>query len=382
MPKREDEYWAGTKEPRGRGLCPFCGSSNIYYNEYFKSWRCARCEKSFPSPSYGQGKGFGKEARWFGRTTAGERSSGEALIKDRRWKRASTYRILPSWLAVLLVIAVLGAIIGAAGYELGWFSKIPAPSNFDIVSEDRQITLSWTLNEDSDGVLIRFSTSNYPASSEDGTELYWGTGTSYVHSGLINGAAYYYTIWSVRDAEGTLLYSQSRHASGTPVWIGPDGESEVEDVFYQGGYVIGGDGHRIELINNPDAEDPTWDELRAFLAGDETDEQAYIPSSFVCADFAEVLHNNAEEEGLRAAYVLVDLQDHPEGHALNAFDTTDRGLVYIDDTGTVEYCPCSADKIVTVQVGEEYIPESIFPCQGWSSTWESLGMVADICIQW
>ena len=30
MPRREDEYWAGIKEPGGRGLCPFCGSSDIY----------------------------------------------------------------------------------------------------------------------------------------------------------------------------------------------------------------------------------------------------------------------------------------------------------------------------------------------------------------
>jgi ribosomal protein L37AE/L43A len=55
MPKREDEYWAEMKEPKGRGLCPFCGSSNIYYNKRYKSWRCGGCEKTFPSPSYGSG---------------------------------------------------------------------------------------------------------------------------------------------------------------------------------------------------------------------------------------------------------------------------------------------------------------------------------------
>jgi len=53
MPTREEEFAAGRKEERGRGLCPFCGSPKVYYNKLFKTWRCGRCEKSFPSPSYG-----------------------------------------------------------------------------------------------------------------------------------------------------------------------------------------------------------------------------------------------------------------------------------------------------------------------------------------
>lgn len=53
MPSREDERVAASREPRGRGLCPFCGSTNVYYNEYYKSWRCGMCERSFPAPSYG-----------------------------------------------------------------------------------------------------------------------------------------------------------------------------------------------------------------------------------------------------------------------------------------------------------------------------------------
>ena len=77
MPKREDEFWAGKKESEGRGLCPFCGASNISYNEAFKSWRCNRCEKSFPMPSYGQ------------RATEREERRGTGLktkYKRRRWK--------------------------------------------------------------------------------------------------------------------------------------------------------------------------------------------------------------------------------------------------------------------------------------------------------
>jgi ribosomal protein L37AE/L43A len=57
MPSREDEYSRQRNKPRGMALCPRCGSPNLSYNKMYKSWRCNRCEQSFPTPSYGaQGK--------------------------------------------------------------------------------------------------------------------------------------------------------------------------------------------------------------------------------------------------------------------------------------------------------------------------------------
>ncbi len=61
MPRREDEYSRQRKEPRGAGLCPMCGSPNLSYNKMYKSWRCNRCEHSFPTPSYGA---HGKPSWW------------------------------------------------------------------------------------------------------------------------------------------------------------------------------------------------------------------------------------------------------------------------------------------------------------------------------
>jgi hypothetical protein len=165
-------------------------------------------------------------------------------------------------------------------------------------------------------------------------------------------------------------------------WLGPHGESEIEVLN-----IVGADGHRITLVNNPDAMNPTWSELVSFLQHDKTDKQTYDYASFVCADFAEMLHNNAEAAGIMAAYVTVDLASSEVGHALNAFDTTDRGRVYIDDTGPLAFgseypSTCSADKIVTIEVGIEYIPESIFDCPGYSSTWESMGEVTAFQAYW
>ena len=50
------------------GLCPFCGSSNISRNPKYKTWRCNRCEKSFPVPSHGPG-GIPQKKSYKRRTT-------------------------------------------------------------------------------------------------------------------------------------------------------------------------------------------------------------------------------------------------------------------------------------------------------------------------
>ncbi|MEE8469921.1 MAG: hypothetical protein V3S51_01175, partial [Dehalococcoidia bacterium] len=89
----------------------------------------------------------------------------------------------------------------------------------------------------------------------------------------------------------------------------------------------------IQLVDNENAADPTWQELVAFLVSDETDKRPYVPGVYVCGGFAEDLHNNAEAAGIKASWVALDFEDDSVGHALNVFNTTDRGYVYIDSTG-------------------------------------------------
>jgi len=92
-------------------------------------------------------------------------------------------------------------------------------------------------------------------------------------------------------------------------------------------------GFQVVLENNPQATDPSWDQLKAFLEEDKTDERDYVLGDFVCGSFAQDVHNNAEKAGIRAAWVAIDLANKPIGHALNAFNTTDRGMVFTDSTG-------------------------------------------------
>jgi hypothetical protein len=134
-------------------------------------------------------------------------------------------------------------------------------------------------------------------------------------------------------------------------------------------------GQQVNLINNWDASDPTWQQLLSFLNADKTDSKDYSLISFPCGAFAEEVHNNAEAAGIRAAWVTLDFKDNSDGHALNAFMTTDKGLVYVDCTSSydsdIKYPPVlnvgtgqvierkpeslrSHDKIAYVAVGKEY----------------------------
>ena len=123
--------------------------------------------------------------------------------------------------------------------------------------------------------------------------------------------------------------------------------------------IAGADGSRIVLHNNMSAKDPSYEELKAFLKADLTDSIPYN-DSFVCSDCAEVVHNNAEAAGIRAAFVSVDFYERDKGHACNAFNTTDRGLIFVDCTAPSLYDLENNDAIVIMKTGEIYKLEGLF----------------------
>ena len=137
-------------------------------------------------------------------------------------------------------------------------------------------------------------------------------------------------------------------------------------------YLVSGSGRAIELYENPNAKNPIWEQLLSFLRTDNTDEMTYVTGSFVCVDFAEMLHNNAERAGIRCGLVVL----YPMKHACNAFETVDKGLVFIDCTGLTKYQtgPANEDTRVNVQLGADYIPRYIFSNQLGNTTWTLLSM--------
>ena len=101
----------------------------------------------------------------------------------------------------------------------------------------------------------------------------------------------------------------------------------------------------LERLEQSALVDIPWPELKEFLEQDDTDRLTYIESSFDCSGFAITLRDSAARCGIRCAYVEIEFFVE-SGHALNAFETTDRGLVYVDST--------EADQIAYVKLNEPY----------------------------
>ena len=116
------------------------------------------------------------------------------------------------------------------------------------------------------------------------------------------------------------------------------------DKGYDKGYEIGlgisskeGAATRVELHN------PTYRELKEFLARDKTDSNPFIRGEYVCFDFAADVNNNAEANGIRAAYVRIRSKEW--GHAVVAFETVDKGLIFIEP---------QSDNDVELVIGKPY----------------------------
>jgi hypothetical protein len=125
------------------------------------------------------------------------------------------------------------------------------------------------------------------------------------------------------------------------------GYARGQDAGYQIGVLAGvGTGY--------DLRDPTYSEMREFLKQDLTDHNTYIEEEYTCSDFAADVDNDAEQQGFRCALVQIKYPDE-KGHAIVAFNTVDRGLIFIEP----QY-----DKEVIVEVGQSYSKLNKFKSQG------------------
>jgi len=125
-----------------------------------------------------------------------------------------------------------------------------------------------------------------------------------------------------------------------------------------------------ERLQQSTLEDPTWAELEEFLERDDTDTIPYVENSFDCSGFAITLRDRAWRYGMRCAYVEIGFAEGV-GHALNAFETTDKGLIYVDVTGSDQIGYIKEGKayggILLDAVKSEYIDCSGSPDRFWGS---------------
>ncbi len=101
----------------------------------------------------------------------------------------------------------------------------------------------------------------------------------------------------------------------------------------------------LDDMNNGALKNPTWAKLKRFLETDPTDTREYISDVFDCEGFTITLRDNAWRRGYRCGYVAIGFGEGVTGHALNVFETTDEGLIYVD---------AQHDSIGYVEEGEIY----------------------------
>lgn len=137
-------------------------------------------------------------------------------------------------------------------------------------------------------------------------------------------AAGYDNGYSVGQEAGYDLGKQDGYDEGY-VLGKQDGYNEGYDLGKEDGYEEGaqaGLGHGYTL------RDPTYKEVVTFLKQDKTDENKFVEDTYVCSHFARDVGNNADDQGLRCAFV--EMRYPEQGHTIIAFNTIDKGLVYFE----------------------------------------------------
>ena len=148
-----------------------------------------------------------------------------------------------------------------------------------------------------------------------------------------------FVVYQVAYAVGGKAGYDDGYASGQGVGYSAGRQAGYDEGYTSGeqyGYSTGkADGYEEGVNAGLDQGytlvDPTYNHTLIFLDTDRTNDNEYIEDSYgvyVCSHFARDVCNNAEEEGIRCAFVEIRYADG--GHAIVAFDTVDEGLVYFE----------------------------------------------------
>jgi len=134
----------------------------------------------------------------------------------------------------------------------------------------------------------------------------------------------------------------------------------------------------ILLRNNPSAIDLTYKGLVSFLKDYDKNKLKYSRGGFdyeshggACVYYASRLHDYSEERGVRAAVVVLNYI-----HALNAFETVDRGLIYVESGRFGTF-------VANIQLGVKYSFSDIyFWGNAHRTSVENIGEVNYVEVSW
>jgi uncharacterized protein YxeA len=136
---------------------------------------------------------------------------------------------------------------------------------------------------------------------------------------------------------------QSGYEVGQSVTATTQQNTPWETESYQAGYQKGRESG-LKEASSYDLHNPSYQEMMDFLSEDTTNSIPYVPNEYMCTDYAAQVNNNAEAKGIRCAIVYI-LNKENVGHTIVAFQTTDRGLQFVEP----QY-----DRVVKLVIGQSY----------------------------
>lgn len=129
---------------------------------------------------------------------------------------------------------------------------------------------------------------------------------------------------------------------------------------------------KLQSCKRYEMHDPTCIDVAKFLINDKTNEKPYDDDTFNCANYAQEVNNNAEAQGIRCAYVEVNLSGGIP-HACVAFNTIDKGIVY--------YEPQSDEK-VNLEIGKDYWADCVVVSPGYYYESDPDNIVEGFTLYW
>jgi len=149
--------------------------------------------------------------------------------------------------------------------------------------------------------------------------------------------------YSSGKSEGYQLGKREGYGEGYLAGKADGYEGGVEAGYGEGVEVGYEEGVSAVLGQGYAIIDPTYKQAIKFLDEDETNRNTFVEDAYVCSHFARDVCNNAEDVGIRCAFVEIRYSEG--GHSIIAFNTTDEGLTYIEP---------QSDEIVRPVVGKRY----------------------------
>jgi len=223
-------------------------------------------------------------------------------------------------------------------------TKPHAPLTLSAIPYDNnQIKLRWQQGDGSDTIYIVRKTGGMPDSPKDGVVVYHGSNEIYYDKNLAKGTLYYYRAWD--------HVSQGQHTQFSENFVSASASSVA----------------------------PTYSQIVDFVKRDITDEHEYINGSngYVCHNFSVDVIKNADEEDIHGGYVRLDIQ--PLGHAIVAFNTSDRGLIFLEPQLDVLFDQDRMDSMIdrnrydiSVTDPDGRVKYFDYPLYGYEITWNYL----------